>query len=453
MVKQSLGLPSSNYRLRPDTRLHVLHYPQRSITHTQAMDTTNFDNRPGGQNFIVAVMSLHGYNMQDAVIMNRSSVQRGLGRSTFNRTYNAERRRFPGGQVEEIEIPGTGLEEVKGLKPVDEYLHLEGDGLPHPEKYLEGGDVLVGKTSPPRFLEETGAGAFLQAQERRESSMLVRHGEKGYVDNVYVTESLDSGRLVRVMVRSHKIPEVGDKFASRHGQKGVIGRLVDSEDMPFTKDGIVPDLIINPHAIPSRMTVAHVLEMIGGKVGSLEGRRIDGTAFRGEKEGSLRDSLARNGYSHTGREVMINGETGETYPAEIFIGCIYYQKLHHMVSGKIHARSRGRVQILTRQPTEGRARQGGLRFGEMERDCLIAHGASMVIKDRLLDESDGIDLFVCAKSGHIAWYDPKRRTYVSPIEGDGAEVYKVQTSYAFKLLLDEMKSLGVAMRLELEDRK
>ena len=453
MVKQSLGLPSSNYRLRPDTRLHILHYPQRSITHTQAMDTTKFDSRPGGQNFIVAVMSLHGYNMQDAVIMNRSSVQRALGRSTFNRTYNAERRRFPGGQVEEIEIPGTGLEEVKGLKPVGSYDHLEGDGLPHPEKYLEGGDVLVGKTSPPRFLEETGAGAFLQAQERRESSMPVRHGEKGWVDNVYVTESLDSGRLVRVMVRSHNVPEVGDKFASRHGQKGVIGRLVNEEDMPFTRDGIVPDLIINPHAIPSRMTVAHVLEMIGGKVGSLEGRRIDGTAFRGEKEGSLRDSLVRNGYNHTGREIMINGETGETYPAEIFIGCIYYQKLHHMVSGKIHARSRGRVQILTRQPTEGRARQGGLRFGEMERDCLIAHGASMVIKDRLLDESDGIDLFVCAQSGHVAWFDPKRRTYVSPIHGDGAEVYKVQTSYAFKLLLDEMKSLGVAMRLELEDRR
>jgi DNA-directed RNA polymerase subunit B len=453
MVKQSLGLPSSNYRLRPDTRAHILHYPQRSITKTRAMETTNFDNRPGGQNFIVAIMSLHGYNMQDAVIMNRGSIDLGLARLIFMRTYNAERRRFPGGQVEEIEKPGSSLQEVKGLKPDEAYIHLEADGLPLPEKYLEGGDVLVGKTSPPRFLEESSGGAFLMAQERRESSMLIRHGEKGWIDNVYVTESLDSGRLVRVMVRSHKVPEVGDKFASRHGQKGVIGRLVNPEDMPFTSDGVVPDLIINPHAIPSRMTVAHVLEMIGGKVGSLEGRRIDGTAFRGEKEGSLRDGLIRNGFAHSGRETMINGETGQAYPAEIFVGCIYYQRLHHLVSSKIHARSRGRVQILTRQPTEGRARQGGLRFGEMERDCLIAHGASMVIKDRLLDESDGIDMYVCAQSGHLAWYDPKRRTYVSPIHGDGAEVYKVQTSYAFKLLLDEMKSLGVAMRLELEDRR
>ena len=454
MVKQSLGLPSANYRMRPDTRAHILHYPQRSITRTQAMETTNFDDRPGGQNFIVAIMSLHGYNMQDAVIMNKGSIDRALGRSTFNRTYNAERRRFPGGQVEEIEKPDYNKKiEIKGVKAPEAYIHLEADGLPVPETALEGGNVLVGKTSPPRFLEESSGGSFLMAQERRESSMLVRHGEKGWVDNVYVTESLDSGRLVRVMVRSHKVPEVGDKFASRHGQKGVIGRLVEQEDMPFTEDGVVPDLIINPHAIPSRMTVAHVLEMIGGKVGAMEGRRIDGTAFRGEKESSLCDGLVRNGLAHTGRETMINGETGECYPADIFIGCIFYQRLHHLVSSKIHARSRGRVQILTRQPTEGRARQGGLRFGEMERDCLIAHGASMVIKDRLLDESDGIDMYVCAQSGHIAWYDPKRGTYVSPIHGDGAEVYKVQTSYAFKLLLDEMKSLGVAMRLELEDRR
>ncbi|MBJ84771.1 MAG: DNA-directed RNA polymerase subunit B [Euryarchaeota archaeon] len=460
MVKQSLGLPSANGRLRPDTRQHILHYTQNSMTGTRAMDATNFIRRPAGQNFVVAILSHHGYNMQDAVIMNRGSVERALGRSTFIRTYNAERKRFPGGQVDEIEIPGSGLDEVKGLKAPEAYAHLENDGLPTPETEISSKpedrdrvpQVLVGKTSPPRFLEESH-GAFLQAQERRESSMNVRHGEGGFVDNVFVTESLDSGRLVRITLRTNRIPELGDKFASRHGQKGVIGRLVDPEDMPFTVDGVIPDLLINPHAIPSRMTVAHILEMIGGKVGSMEGRLIDGTAFSGEKEDSLREGLLRHGFAHTGRESMVNGETGEEFPAQIFVGVIYYQKLHHMVSGKIHARSRGRVQILTRQPTEGRARQGGLRFGEMERDCLIAHGASMVIKDRLLDESDGWELYVCAESGHIAYWDWRKRCYVSPVHGDKAEVFPVSTSYAFKLLLDEMKSLGVAMRLELEDRR
>tara|TARA_B100000700_G_scaffold324036_1_gene429189 strand:- start:667 stop:4359 length:3693 start_codon:yes stop_codon:yes gene_type:complete len=458
MVKQSLGVASANFRLRPDTRAHVMHYPQRSIVGTRAMTSTKFDQRPGGQNFVVAIVSHHGYNMQDAVIMNRASVERALGRSAFIRTYNAENKRFPGGQEERIEVPGTGLDEIKGLKSWDSYSHLERDGLPVPEVELtsqEGGrGILVGKTSPPRFLEESH-GAFLQAQERRESSMMVRHGEQGWVDNIFVTESLDSGRLVRITLRTNKIPELGDKFASRHGQKGIIGRLVEQEDMPFTEDGVIPDLLINPHAIPSRMTVAHVLEMIGGKVGSMEGRRIDGTAFTGEKEESLRSGLLRNGLRHTGRESMINGETGESFPVETFVGVIYYQRLHHLVSSKLHARSRGRVQILTRQPTEGRARQGGLRFGEMERDCLISHGASMVIKDRLLDESDGWNLMVCntPRCGHIAYYDWKRRTTICPVCGDRSDVHSVQTSYAFKLLLDEMKSLGVAMRLELEDRR
>ena len=458
MVKQSLGLPSANFRLRPDTRMHVMHYPQQSIVGTRAMKTTNFAQRPGGQNFVVAILSHHGYNMQDAVVINRAAVERSLARSSFIRTYNAENKRFPGGQEERIEIPGTGLDEIKGRKSWESYTHLERDGLPTPEAFLSsiGGEssVLVGKTIPPRFLEEAH-GHFLQAQERRESAMMVRHGESGWVDNVYVTESLDSTLLCRIIVRSEKIPELGDKFASRHGQKGIIGRLVDEQDMPFTVDGVIPDLIINPHAIPSRMTVAHVLEMVGGKVGAMEGRHIDGTAFSGEKEDSLRAGLLRNGFAHTGRESMMSGETGEAYEAEIFAGVIYYQRLHHLVSSKLHARSRGRVQILTRQPTEGRARQGGLRFGEMERDCLIAHGASMVIKDRLLDESDGWPLQVCNNSGcgHIAYYDWKRRTPVCPICGDRADVHTVQTSYAFKLLLDEMKSLGVAMRLELEDQR
>lgn len=447
MTKQSLGVYANNFSQRFDTRTYIMYYPQQPLVQTDAYRVLDMKKRAAGQNFVVAITTYKGYNMGDGVVMNRSAIDRGLGRVMMFKTYESEERLYPGGQKDKIEVPGP---DTVGFRGEEAYRHLDDDGIVHPESQVEGKVVLVGKTSPPRFLEEISVFGVVE-EKKRESSLSMKAGEKGVVDSVMVTEAPSGNRMVKIKVRGEKIPEVGDKFASRHGQKGVVGLVLPQEDMPFTKDGIVPDLILNPHAIPSRMTAGHLLETLGAKAAAMKGKIMDGTAFTGNTEEDYAKALTEAGLDEYGEEWVYDGITGKRIKMKLFIGPIYYQRLHHLVSNKMHARSRGPVQLLTLQPTEGRAREGGLRFGEMERDCLIGYGASMVVRERLLEESDKTRQYVCQECGMLAHHDVVKNKYLCSLCGS-SDVVPIEMSYAFKLLLGEIRSMFIFPRILLKDK-
>jgi len=376
MLGQAIGVYANNFFLRTDTKSNILVYPQTPLTHTDTTPMSGLTHHPAGQNVIIAVLSYHGYNIHDAVVFNKDSIDRGMFRSLFYRIYGADQKRYWGGQEDVIGVPDK---DVRGYRTEEDYIKLAEDGIISPETPVSGDDVLVGRMSPLRFLSANELMSGIS--NMRENSVCVRHSESGVVDRIFLTETTNGVKLAKVAVRDMRIPELGDKFASRHGQKSVVGLILPGEDMPFTSAGLTPDIILNPHSIPSRQTIGQLLEIIAGKVSALNANKVDGSAFTGEGEMDIRQLLGTLGFRGDGKEVMYNGITGEKYDVEIYTGMIYYQKLDHMVANKIQSRSRGPVTLLTRQPTEGKTKEGGLRLGEMEKDCLIAHGAVLALKE------------------------------------------------------------------------
>lgn len=453
MGKQAMGVFLSSFQVRLDTMAHVLHYPQKPLATTRAMEYMKFRELPSGINCIVAIACYTGYNQEDSLIMNQSSLDRGLFRSSFFRTYNGKAVAKSGAGYNPIddqtfEVPASNC---LGLRH-GSYDKLGPDGLAMPGSRVSPDDVLIGKTVPCPVL---GPDGVVTTVSRRDDSVCMRSNESGIVDTVMLTTDKDGNKFAKVKVRNLRVPQIGDKFASRHGQKGTVGMTYRQEDMPFTCEGISPDIVVNPHAIPSRMTIGHLVECLLGKVGSLLGQEGDATPFIDtvaveDRVSNISAYLTKLGYQKHGNECLYNGHTGRPFESLIFIGPTFYQRLKHLVDDKIHARARGPVTMLTRQPMEGRAREGGLRMGEMERDCLISHGAANFLRDRLYTNSDPYRVHVCDECGMIAIADLRKQTfkcgYCNP-DKPSTRFSQIHIPYAGKLLFQELMSMNILPRI------
>ncbi|KAL8153604.1 hypothetical protein V2J09_011364 [Rumex salicifolius] len=444
--------PRNTYQLnRMDTLLYLLVYPQRPLLTTKTIELVGYDKLGAGQNATVAVMSYSGYDIEDAIVMNKSSLDRGFGRCiVMKKKTTVLLKNDLKKENDRILCPTREGHFAEKMQALDE------DGIAAPGQIIRPDDILINKESPVVTKSGTpGAEISHWPTPLRHSGPA---GQAAVVERVGLCSSNDNKQnSIKLIIRETRRPEVGDKFSSRHGQKGVCGTIVQQEDFPFTEQGICPDLIMNPHGFPSRMTVGKMIELLGGKAGVSCGKFHYGTAF-GEPSGhadtveAISATLVKSGFSYSGKDFIYSGITGYPLQSYIFMGPIYYQKLKHMVLDKMHARGIGPRVLLTRQPTEGRARNGGLRVGEMERDCLIAYGASMLIYERLMLSSDPFEVQVCRECGLLGYYNHKLKTAVcSTCRKSGENLSTMKLPYACKLLFQELQSMNIVPRLKLAD--
>ncbi|KAH7871222.1 uncharacterized protein C8R40DRAFT_1162803 [Lentinula edodes] len=445
MGKQAIGAIGYNQLNRIDTLLYLSVYPQQPMVKTRSIELVGYDRLPAGQNATVAVMSYSGYDIEDALILNKASLDRGYGRCQVLRKNATLIRKYPNGTFDRLADAPFDENGSKAKK----YDIIQEDGLAGVGERVDPGDVYINKQSPTNANDNSFTGQAATVPYKN-TPMTYKSPVAGNIDKVMISDTDNDQTLIKVLIRQTRRPELGDKFSSRHGQKGVCGLIVNQEDMPFNDQGINPDTIMNPHGFPSRMTVGKMIELLAGKAGVLNGKLQYGTAFGGSKVEDMSRILIENGFSYSGKDMLTSGITGEPLEAYVYFGPIYYQKLtnqtlEHMVMDKMHARARGPRATLTRQPTEGRSREGGLRLGEMERDCLIGYGATQLLLERLMISSDKFEVNACQECGlmgYNGWC-----TYCK----SSKKMAQLTIPYAAKLLFQELMAMNVVPRLILDD--
>ena len=440
MGKQAMGVYVTNYEERMDKTAYVLNYPSRPLVDTRIMNMIELMKIPSGSNVIVAIMTHTGYNQEDSLLFNKGSVDRGLFQATIYHTEKDEDKQKINGD-EEIRCK-PDISKTKGIK-FGNYQKVNNKGLIPENTLVENRDIIISKVTPIK--ENRNDPTKLIKYE--DQSRIFRTNEETYIDKNYMDKNGDGYTFAKVRLRNVRKPIIGDKFSSRHGQKGTIGFIIPEEDMPFTSNGVKPDIIINPHAIPSRMTIGQLKETLLGKVLVELGLFGDGTSFGDLDVKTICKELQKVGYESNGNEIMYNAMTGEQLETAIFIGPVFYQRLKHMVSDKQHSRSIGPMVNLTRQPAEGRSRDGGLRFGEMERDCMCSHGASRFTKSRMYEVSDKYQVHVCNKCGMIASYNDDLHIHHCRTCDNRSDFSFVQIPYACKLLFQELMTMNVVPRI------